>query len=221
MGSRLKDAIIGYNDACAKHLLQEADFERFMHYSRAVTYYALLWTRDEIPGGDLLKNGKASLKTLEPLIGPDLQKQQTGVASLRELYSQLEGFSNSAARLGSSAALMWQTFRAGQQLHQKLAILRDEASAMLAVMDDFKAKSSSMSTHLPANLLDTAIEQSCSAYDRLNKIIGETALIDTLHDKIPDLEMSQNAVLAATGAFEQTQVGPGKEQEEQEWDLLA
>jgi hypothetical protein len=59
------------------------------------------------------------------------------VTGLLELYSQLESSSDSAAKLGNSAALMWQAHRARQQLRENLATLQNQASDLLTMTDDF------------------------------------------------------------------------------------
>jgi hypothetical protein len=81
----------------------------------------LFFRTDTVPEKGLLEKGKSALATLEPLIGSDLEEQKTGVDSLLKLYSQLETFSDTTAKLAkesSSASLMWQAFRAGQILKQ-------------------------------------------------------------------------------------------------------
>lgn len=186
----------------------------------------LFYRTDTVPEKGLLEKGKSSLTTIEPLIGPDLEKQRTGVDSLLKLYSQLESFSDSTAKLaklGSSAALMWQAFRAGQELRESLVTLGDQISHVLTMMDDFGARSSYMSIYLGANMLDPAIQQLSSAYKGLHGNIRNTALIDKLQpNNIPErIEMLQNSVLAATGVSEQKkQVDPSMEQIETDMKLI-
>jgi len=232
MGPLLKNAIIGISDVCAKVSPNKEELLKIVHYSTAVANYAVLWKSDSVPDKGLLEKGKSSLKTIEPLIGPNLEKQKTGVDSLLKLYSQLESVLDSTAKLanlGSSAALIWEAFRARQQLRESLITLGDEVSHVLTMMDDFGARSSYMSIHLEAYLLDPAIQRLTSAYKKLNEDIRKTALIDKLQpNNIPErIEMLQNSVLTATGVSEQKkqveldneQAKPGKKQDE-DWEAV-
>jgi hypothetical protein len=151
-----------------------------------------------LPNEELMKKGKSSLQAVEELISPDLPKQVTGVASLRELYSQLESFYASATGLGSSAALMWEAFHTQQALREHLFTLGGQISDLLSTMDDFEAKRSSMSIHVGANLLDPAIR---SLSDNYRRYCEDTAgLIQKLKPENLDmLQMLQNSVLRATG----------------------
>jgi len=105
-----------------------------------------------------MEDGKSALHTIESLITPDLPKQKIGVASLLELYAQLESSYVSVKSLGSSASLTWEAFHQHQMFRECLVALRDQASDVLSTMDDFKASTPSMSIYLSADLLDPAIQ---------------------------------------------------------------
>jgi hypothetical protein len=164
--------------------------------------------------------------TLEPLIGSDLEEQKTGVDSLLKLYSQLETFSDTTAKLAkqsSSAALMWKAFRAGQELRESLVTLGGQILHVLTMMDDFEARSSHMSIHLGASMLDLAIQQLSSTCKGLHGNIRDTVLVGKLQpNNIPKrIEMLQNSVLMATGVSEQKKVvDPSMEQIETDMKLI-
>ncbi|KFZ23381.1 hypothetical protein V502_02142 [Pseudogymnoascus sp. VKM F-4520 (FW-2644)] len=94
---------------------------------------------------------------------------------------------------------------------------------MLTMMDDFGARSSYMSIHLGASMLDPAIQQLSSTYKGLHRNIRNTGLIDNPQpNNIPErIDMLQNSVLTATGVSEQQkQVCPSMEQIETDMTLI-
>jgi hypothetical protein len=152
-----------------------------------------------LPNEQIIKKGKDSLQIANELIDPNMKKQKTGVASLLNLYSQLESLYDSVKGLGSSAALMWAGLLAHQKLRDHIVTLRDQLSDLLTTMDDFETKRSSMSIHLGANLLDPAIQSLISSCNKNCKDITESMLIQKLRPKIATLQMLQNSILMATG----------------------
>jgi hypothetical protein len=52
----------------------------------------LFYRTDTVPEKGLLEKGKSSLTTIEPLIGPDLEKQKTGVDSLLSFTPNSKAF---------------------------------------------------------------------------------------------------------------------------------
>ncbi|KAG4428689.1 hypothetical protein IFR05_015827 [Cadophora sp. M221] len=219
----LKTAIIGLIDVCAKRVPNEKEVLKIVHYSAAMANYAIILRTNTVPEKSQLEKGRSSLATLEPLIGSNSEK--TGVDSLLKLYSQLESFADSTVKLvelGSSAAPMWQTFRAGQDLRESLVTLRDQISHVLMAMNDFGTESSRTSVPLRADLLDQAIGQLSSAYKGLHGNIRDTGLIEQLQpSNIPErFEMLQNSVLIAAGVSKQKkQVDPSMETIESDMKL--
>jgi hypothetical protein len=140
------------------------------------------------------------------LIRPDLQKQKTGVDSLKRLHSRLRDafeVTQQFAGLDGLAVKMWKLLQAKQQLREALVTLSDNIAGTIKELDNFEAGTPSM--HLTkcygAEVLNPAFSVLTEEYESLHQGIMGSTLMEKLQpsNKPEHIQMLQNSILIATG----------------------